>query len=96
MSESGIVPATLAQRLAVMTQIHLPGTVGRILKQNRDIEAIAPYFKRDRDSFASTAFLRPWISMSRASQPMSPRGQFGVGCFTRRRPFESTSPSRIA
>jgi hypothetical protein len=29
-----------------MTQIHLPGTVGRILKQNRDIEAIAPYFKK--------------------------------------------------
>lgn len=47
MSESGITTATsLAQRLAVMTQIHLPGTVGRILKQNRDIEAIAPYFKR--------------------------------------------------
>ncbi|MBS1803691.1 MAG: hypothetical protein JST28_10005 [Acidobacteria bacterium] len=39
-------PTTLAQRLAVMTQVHLPGTVGRILKQNRDIEAIAPYFKR--------------------------------------------------
>jgi hypothetical protein len=37
---------TLAQRLAVMTQVHLPGTVGRILKQNRDIEAIAPYFKK--------------------------------------------------
>ena len=46
MIESAIAPATLAQRLAVMTQIHLPGTVGRILKQNRDIEAIAPYFKR--------------------------------------------------
>ena len=47
MSESGVGPNTsLAQRLAVMTQIHLPGTVGRILKQNRDIEAIAPYFKK--------------------------------------------------
>jgi hypothetical protein len=47
MSESGSAPAvSLAQRLAVMTQIHLPGTVGRILKQNRDIEEIAPYFKR--------------------------------------------------
>jgi len=47
MNESGVAPNTsLAQRLAVMTQIHLPGTVGRILKQNRDIEAIAPYFKR--------------------------------------------------
>lgn len=47
MSDSGTsLETTLAQRLAVMTQIHLPGTVGRILKQNRDIEAIAPYFKR--------------------------------------------------
>jgi hypothetical protein len=47
MSEFGSAPAvSLAQRLAVMTQIHLPGTVGRILKQNRDIEEIAPYFKR--------------------------------------------------
>jgi len=47
MSESGVGPnKSLAQRLAVMTQIHLPGTVGRILKQNRDIEAIAPYFKK--------------------------------------------------
>lgn len=36
---------SLAQRLAVMTQIHLPGTVGRILKQNRDLEAVAPLFK---------------------------------------------------
>jgi len=47
MSDTIAAPArSLAQRLAVMTQIHLPGTVGRILKQNRDIEAIAPFFKQ--------------------------------------------------
>lgn len=34
----------LAQTLAVQSQIHLPGTVGRVLKQLRDIEAIAPIF----------------------------------------------------
>lgn len=35
---------TLAQTLAVQSQIHLSGTVGRILKQIRDIEQIAPIF----------------------------------------------------
>ncbi len=33
---------TLAQTLAVQSQIHLPGTVGRLLKQIRDLERIAP------------------------------------------------------
>jgi hypothetical protein len=35
---------TLAQRLAVQMQVHLPGTAGRLLKQIRDLEAIAPVF----------------------------------------------------
>jgi hypothetical protein len=35
---------TLAQTLAVQSQIHLPGTVGRLLKQIRDLERIAPLF----------------------------------------------------
>jgi hypothetical protein len=35
---------TLAQTLAVQSQIHLPGTVGRLLKQIRDIERVAPLF----------------------------------------------------
>lgn len=35
---------TLAQTLAVQSQIHLPGTVGRILKQIRDLERVAPLF----------------------------------------------------
>ena len=35
---------TLAQTLAVQTQIHLPGTVGRLLKQIRDLERVAPLF----------------------------------------------------
>ena len=34
----------LAQTLAIQSQIHLPGTVGRILKQIRDLERIAPKF----------------------------------------------------
>ena len=35
---------TLAQTLAVQSQIHLPGTVGRLLKQIRDLERMAPLF----------------------------------------------------
>lgn len=35
---------TLAQTLAVQSQIHLPGTVGRLLKQIRDVERVAPLF----------------------------------------------------
>jgi hypothetical protein len=34
----------LAQALAVQSQIHLPGTVGRLLKQIRDLERVAPLF----------------------------------------------------
>lgn len=36
--------SSLAQTLAIQTQIHLPGTVGRLLKQIRDLEQIAPLF----------------------------------------------------
>ena len=36
---------TLAQSLAVQSQIRLPGTIGRLLQQIRDIEHIAPKFK---------------------------------------------------
>lgn len=35
---------SLAQSLAIQSQIHLPGTVGRILNQIRGIEEIAPLF----------------------------------------------------
>jgi hypothetical protein len=35
---------TLAQTLAVQSQVHLPGTVGRLLKQIRDLERVAPMF----------------------------------------------------
>ena len=35
---------SLAQSLAIQSQIHLPGTVGRILSQIRNIEQIAPAF----------------------------------------------------
>lgn len=35
---------TLVQTLAVQSQIHLPGTVGRLLKQIRDLERVAPLF----------------------------------------------------
>ena len=36
--------SSLSQTLAIQTQIHLPGTVGRLLKQIRDLEKIAPLF----------------------------------------------------
>lgn len=35
---------SLAQSLAIQSQIHLPGTVGRILNQIREIEQVAPMF----------------------------------------------------
>ncbi|WP_028866951.1 hypothetical protein [Psychromonas arctica] len=35
---------SLAQTLAVQTQLHMPGTVGRLLQQIRDIEQLAPLF----------------------------------------------------
>src|SRR5690606_9639731 len=35
---------TLAQTLAIQSQICLPGTVGRILHQIRELESIAPLF----------------------------------------------------
>ncbi|WP_414569518.1 hypothetical protein [Nostoc sp. CCY 9925] len=35
---------SLVQTLAIQSQINLPGTVGRILKQIRDIERVAPLF----------------------------------------------------
>src|SRR5271166_5504128 len=35
---------SLAQTLAVQSQVHLPGTVGRLLKQIRDLERVAPLF----------------------------------------------------
>lgn len=44
MSDRKIPTSSLAQTLAVQTQIHLPGTVGRLLKQIRDLEQIAPLF----------------------------------------------------
>lgn len=34
----------LAQRLAVQTQIHMPGTVGRLLNQIRNLEDLGPQF----------------------------------------------------
>jgi hypothetical protein len=36
---------SLAQSLAVESQIRLPGSAGRLLKQIRDIEAVAPLFR---------------------------------------------------
>lgn len=39
---------SLAQSLAIQTQINLPGTAGRLLKQIRDIERIAPLFVKAR------------------------------------------------
>lgn len=34
----------LVQTLAIQSQVHLPGTVGRLLKQIRDLERVAPLF----------------------------------------------------
>ena len=45
MTEITKSPSTsLAQTLAIQTQIHLPGTVGRLLKQIRELEQVAPLF----------------------------------------------------
>jgi hypothetical protein len=35
---------SLSQSLAIQTQIHMPGTVGRLLKQIRDLEKLGPLF----------------------------------------------------
>jgi len=37
-------PASLVQTLAVQSQLNLPGTAGRLLKQIRDLESVAPRF----------------------------------------------------
>ena len=37
-------PTSLVQTLAVQSQLNLPGTAGRLLKQIRDLETIAPRF----------------------------------------------------
>jgi len=37
-------PTSLVQTLAVQSQINLPGTAGRLLKQIRDLESVAPRF----------------------------------------------------
>ena len=37
-------PTSLVQTLAVQSQLNLPGTAGRLLKQIRDLESIAPRF----------------------------------------------------
>lgn len=37
--------STLAQTLAIESQIRLPGSAGRLLKQIRDIESVAPIFR---------------------------------------------------
>lgn len=39
---------SLSQTLAVQTQIHLPATAGRLLKQIRDLERVAPLFVKAR------------------------------------------------
>jgi hypothetical protein len=44
MTRTEIGGRSLAQTLAIQSQIHLPGTVGRLLKQIRDIERVAPLF----------------------------------------------------
>ena len=48
--------ASLAQSLAVESQIRLPGSAGRLLKQIRDIETVAPLF---RDAGLVKAVKRP-------------------------------------
>ena len=44
MTENSSESRSLAQMLAIQSQIHLPGTVGRILNQIRQLEAVAPMF----------------------------------------------------
>jgi len=38
------IPTSLVQTLAVQSQLNLPGTAGRLLKQIRDLENVAPRF----------------------------------------------------
>jgi len=49
---------SLAQTLAIESQIRLPGSAGRLLKQIRDIESVAPLF---RDSGLVKAVDRPSV-----------------------------------
>ena len=49
---------TLAQSLAIESQIRLPGSAGRILAQIRDIESVAPLF---RDAGLVRAVARPSV-----------------------------------
>jgi hypothetical protein len=44
MNENPYQSRSLAQNLAIQSQIQLPGTVGRILNQIRELEAVAPMF----------------------------------------------------
>lgn len=44
MTEKSSESRSLAQMLAIQSQVHLPGTVGRILNQIRELEAVAPLF----------------------------------------------------
>jgi hypothetical protein len=44
MSENASESRSLAQMLAIQSQIHMPGTVGRILNQIRELESVAPMF----------------------------------------------------
>ncbi len=50
--------STLAQTLAIESQIRLPGSAGRLLKQIRDIESVAPIF---RDMGLVKAVARPSV-----------------------------------
>jgi len=44
MTENSMESHSLAQMLAIQSQVHMPGTVGRILNQIRELEAVAPMF----------------------------------------------------
>ncbi|MCK5664976.1 MAG: hypothetical protein KAI17_15900 [Thiotrichaceae bacterium] len=50
--------ANLAQTLAIESQIRLPGSAGRLLKQIRDIESVAPLF---RDAGLVKSVARPSV-----------------------------------
>ena len=53
----------LAQALAIDSQLRLPGSAGRLLKQIRDIEQVAPLF---RDVGLIKAVKRPSVVISRS------------------------------
>jgi hypothetical protein len=76
MSEKVRAPSTsLAQNLAIQTQIHLSGTVGRLAKQIRDLEEIAPLFLKS-NLVRSVPLPKPLSCNSRLTVPRSrgPRG----------------------